>query len=101
MTKNVKITAILFFLFFFLMIRRPPRSTQQPILFPYTTLFRASVGASPVAHRRVSDAPGRDACGRTLLPRSIDHRDGPRAACGAGGRARGAARLRRGALPHQ
>src|ERR1039457_2295724 len=27
---------LLFFLFFFLMIRRPPRST----LFPYTTLFR-------------------------------------------------------------
>src|SRR5436189_5970625 len=29
--------AICFFLFFFLMIRRPPRST----LFPYTTLFRS------------------------------------------------------------
>src|SRR5687768_17940481 len=28
----------LFFIFFFLMIRRPPRST----LFPYTTLFRSS-----------------------------------------------------------
>src|SRR2546430_970930 len=28
--------------FFFLMIRRPPRST----LFPYTTLFRSSDGAS-------------------------------------------------------
>src|SRR3712207_7211299 len=28
---------IMFFLFFFLMIRRPPRST----LFPYTTLFRS------------------------------------------------------------
>src|SRR5260370_1267889 len=27
----------IFFLFFFLMIRRPPRST----LFPYTTLFRS------------------------------------------------------------
>src|SRR5687767_15647288 len=27
------------FLFFFLMIRRPPRST----LFPYTTLFRSSI----------------------------------------------------------
>src|ERR1043166_1230103 len=41
------------FLFFFLMIRRPPRST----LFPYTTLFRspARVGAArqsrAVAHR--------------------------------------------------
>src|SRR5213079_3526017 len=27
--------------FFFLMIRRPPRSKQQPTLFPYTTLFRS------------------------------------------------------------
>src|SRR5437868_14015265 len=36
-----------FYLFFFLMIRRPPRST----LFPYTTLFRseglASLGIGP------------------------------------------------------
>src|SRR5256885_3290928 len=29
---------LLFYLFFFLMIRRPPRST----LFPYTTLFRSA-----------------------------------------------------------
>src|SRR2546430_15742989 len=33
----------LFVFFFFLMIRRPPRST----LFPYTTLFRSLVGAAP------------------------------------------------------
>src|SRR2546430_17189863 len=34
--------------FFFLMIRRPPRST----LFPYTTLFRSVVGGEEVrAHR--------------------------------------------------
>src|SRR3546814_2145840 len=34
--------------FFFLMIRRPPRSTRTDTLFPYTTLFRsvhAGVGA--------------------------------------------------------
>src|SRR6266487_4913344 len=31
------ISLCLFFVFFFLMIRRPPRST----LFPYTTLFRS------------------------------------------------------------
>src|SRR3712207_7853536 len=31
------------FLFFFLMIRRPPRST----LFPYTTLFRSREDGSP------------------------------------------------------
>src|SRR3546814_10929842 len=28
-------------LFFFLMIRRPPRSTRTDPLFPYTTLFRS------------------------------------------------------------
>src|SRR3712207_9371924 len=36
--------------FFFLMIRRPPRST----LFPYTTLFR-SQRSRPVAHCRRED----------------------------------------------
>src|SRR3546814_21109273 len=30
------------FLFFFLMIRRPPRSTRTDTLFPYTTLFRSN-----------------------------------------------------------
>src|SRR3546814_15423317 len=29
------------FLFFFLMIRRPPRSTRTDTLFPYTPLFRS------------------------------------------------------------
>src|SRR3546814_11578870 len=31
-------------LFFFLMIRRPPRSTRTDTLFPYTTLFRSWPG---------------------------------------------------------
>src|SRR3546814_11110139 len=30
-----------YILFFFLMIRRPPRSTRTDTLFPYTTLFRS------------------------------------------------------------
>src|SRR3546814_14826924 len=30
--------------FFFLMIRRPPRSTRTDTLFPYTTLFRSRSG---------------------------------------------------------
>src|SRR3546814_13297954 len=34
---------------FFLMIRRPPRSTRTDTLFPYTTLFRSPVG---LVHRR-------------------------------------------------
>src|SRR3546814_2452425 len=37
-------------LFFFLMIRRPPRSTRTDTLFPYTTLFRSQTRspATPV-----------------------------------------------------
>src|SRR3546814_9146607 len=38
--------------FFFLMIRRPPRSTRTDTLFPYTTLFRSGSAAS--AFRRHS-----------------------------------------------
>src|SRR3546814_20847220 len=34
-----------FFRIFFLMIRRPPRSTRTDTLFPYTTLFRSAHGA--------------------------------------------------------
>src|SRR6266567_5269021 len=47
---------ILFFVsFFFLMIRRPPRST----LFPYTTLFRSRPHRGQAqAHRRVPAARG-------------------------------------------
>src|SRR3546814_12731786 len=35
-------------LFFFLMIRRPPRSTRTDTLFPYTTLFRSEAGGALV-----------------------------------------------------
>src|SRR3546814_12848313 len=34
-------SSVLCLLFFFLMIRRPPRSTRTDTLFPYTTLFRS------------------------------------------------------------
>src|SRR3990170_7893465 len=59
-----------FFLFFcfFLMIRRPPRST----LFPYTTLFRSrpAPGSSPAGGRRRPRPPGSGAgCAR----RSEEH----------------------------
>src|SRR5256885_12737181 len=39
---------LLFTSFFFLMIRRPPRST----LFPYTTLFRSRHGSARIPHAR-------------------------------------------------
>src|SRR2546430_12703673 len=45
-------TLLSFFSFFFLMIRRPPRST----LFPYTTLFRSD--RRPVDRRAVRADPG-------------------------------------------
>src|SRR3546814_2308094 len=35
--------------FFFLMIRRPPRSTRTDTLFPYTTLFRSYPRTQPSA----------------------------------------------------
>src|SRR5256885_1446356 len=70
---------ILFFSFFFLMIRRPPRST----LFPYTTLFR-SVRARRGRRRgpRPAGVHQRQRAGRRLarrvvqvvaLPRSEEH----------------------------
>src|SRR3546814_18428272 len=34
---------LIFIMYFFLMIRRPPRSTRTDTLFPYTTLFRSDV----------------------------------------------------------
>src|SRR3712207_8929607 len=41
--------------FFFLMIRRPPRST----LFPYTTLFRSPCGTNPCPRSSNSGATAR------------------------------------------
>src|SRR5215203_6834588 len=49
---------IYFLFFFFLMIRRPPRST----LFPYTTLFRSPRGRPIVADEQEGDGePGAEA----------------------------------------
>src|SRR3546814_11237651 len=39
----VHVLLLFFHVFFFLMIRRPPRSTRTDTLFPYTTLFRSAV----------------------------------------------------------
>src|SRR5439155_23961406 len=56
------------FIFFFLMIRRPPRST----LFPYTTLFRSSARTADLCRRY----PTR--------PRSRPRRSHPRVESGSG-----------------
>src|SRR3546814_2684709 len=42
---------------FFLMIRRPPRSTRTDTLFPYTTLFRSWVPASAQWPEVTTDIP--------------------------------------------
>src|SRR5437867_10574613 len=53
-------------LFFFVMIRPPPRST----LFPYTTLFRSVLCAAPCERRR---SCGRTAAWRASWDRSEEH----------------------------
>src|SRR3546814_20236971 len=56
--------------FFFLMIRRPPRSTRTDTLFPYTTLFR-SVRTRVLLREQEVDAVGLAV--RLLLdPRQVD-----------------------------
>src|SRR3546814_13410305 len=38
---NVDMLIMFYLFYFFLSIRRPPRSTRTDTLFPYTTLFRS------------------------------------------------------------
>src|SRR3546814_12994849 len=54
-----------FMFFFFLMIRRPPRSTRTDTLFPYTTLFRS---APFEMHRHIGDERGGRDIARRLAP---------------------------------
>src|SRR3546814_3179357 len=69
---------------FFLMIRRPPRSTRTDTLFPYTTLFRSAGPAVPglreppprLSGRHAGPRPGdRRLCAETaaVIPRSEEH----------------------------
>src|ERR1035437_10797207 len=53
---------LVFLVFFFLMIRRPPRST----LFPYTTLFRSRRGTMDQWGRQIHASA-------SLRPRSEEH----------------------------
>src|SRR3546814_4015062 len=52
--------------FFFLMLRRPPRSTRTDTLFPYTTLFRSGCGECLTGHQ----------CGENFRPRVIADQGG-------------------------
>src|SRR3546814_11239891 len=44
----------MFVFLFFLMVRRPPRSTRTDTLFPYTTLFRSTMSAAAAFGRPLS-----------------------------------------------
>src|SRR3546814_16836455 len=80
------LSAGLLIVVFFLMIRRPPRSTRTDTLFPYTTLFRSAWTRSParsatpllpVLHHRRSQPPARKHPGSAARPdhalRSEEH----------------------------
>src|SRR3546814_10690546 len=70
---------------FFLMIRRPPRSTRTDTLFPYTTLVRSPVCCAAEFHPTFSpgagngdiphfrDAPARNSNRRREMRRSEEH----------------------------
>src|SRR3546814_11903794 len=68
--------------FFFLIIRRPPRSTRTDTLFPYTTLFRSRLPLEElggeledliVAVLRRTDVFRLDPVGRLIEVVSLDH----------------------------
>src|SRR3546814_6689641 len=71
-----ELRGLFFFAVFFLMIRRPPRSTRTDTLFPYTTLFRSWQGRGPAA-----GAPG------VFGAADADRDHGVPDRAGAGGRA--------------
>src|SRR5689334_23704230 len=55
--------------FFFLMIRRPPRST----LFPYTTLFRSQLATRPSAGNAGCATPPSPTTARSRLVSTLQH----------------------------
>src|SRR3712207_8646225 len=59
-------------LFFFLMIRRPPRST----LFPYTTLFRSHAPHPPRDHGRDEEISAQEGGERAADPVLVARDDG-------------------------
>src|SRR3546814_7462653 len=74
------------FFFFFLMIRRPPRSTRTDTLFPYTTLFRSHErGPRRILPLSCSDPCRRHSCDTAAPPlrsRTAAERHAP---CAPGG----------------
>src|SRR3546814_18620480 len=74
---------------FFLMIRRPPRSTRTDTLFPYTTLFRSTFAAREI--------PG----GKNVDPRHLQLGGRDRALITAGGARGQSVRQRCAHLPQR
>src|SRR5216110_3618205 len=70
-TSTGRCTIHLFF--FFLMIRRPPRSTQAHTLFPYTTLFRSRRSHALSVTARFSEKSKVDRLLRRRCQRSEEH----------------------------
>src|SRR3546814_1059287 len=86
--------------FFFLMIRRPPRSTRTDTLFPYTTLFRSPPQLRQIYRARYrAGLLGPALCWRAVQFAADGERRHPRRAAG---RPRAADRCgaRRARLPH-
>src|SRR5258708_18927148 len=72
-SQHAALSGLRILFFFFLMIRRPPRST----LFPYTTLFRSNPQSGKVAYadlKAAAAAHGRDPdSGQKIGIRSEEH----------------------------
>src|SRR3546814_11108992 len=88
------VTTVSLAVLFFLMIRRPPRSTRTDTLFPYTPLFRSGARANAAADPAgvgVVRGPGAAVCaGGDPVRGGVEHERGTAlpAAC-AQGAARG------------
>src|SRR3546814_21112879 len=65
---------VMFFFVFFLMIRRPPRSTRTDTLFPYTTLFRSVEIAdlAEIGDALVEAAPDLHVAARDVVREVVD-----------------------------
>src|SRR3546814_2150779 len=71
MYQSVSLVYSVFFSVFFLMIRRPPRSTRTDTRFPYTTLFRSASARNRPGLRRAVRSRGADrteCCAGSRIP---------------------------------
>src|SRR3546814_16413372 len=60
---------------FFLMIRRPPRSTRTDTLFPYTTLFRSIIAVETGPYAAIEPAAATDDRVARALLKPHEHMD--------------------------